>query len=143
MVVSTPNLLAIEIIVHDIDAGLALFRDAMGLELVERFTSTDPAGEMAILAVGGDLALTLFAPSASGPGYVLPKREPRLSQLVFGVESGALTGAAADLAEAGIAVQHVDDARFFVPPATIAGLLGVQAAIVMTGVAEAAAPEPE
>lgn len=139
---STPKLVAIEIIVHDISAALALFCDAMGLELVERFANTDPVGEMAIVATG-DLALTLFEPSASGPGYVLPKREPRLSQLVFAVEPGALAGAAAGLGEAGIATQPVGDTRCYVPPASTAGLLGLQAAIVITELAATPAPESD
>jgi len=136
--VSTPKLLGIEIIIQDISAALALLVDALGLELAERFTSIDPAGQMAVLSVG-DVAITLFEPASSGPGFVLPTREPRLSQIILGVAAGELVSAGERLSAAGIASQHADESRFFVPPATVAGALGVQTAIVLTDPAAAIA----
>jgi catechol 2,3-dioxygenase-like lactoylglutathione lyase family enzyme len=129
--VSRSKLLGIELIVHEMSSALALLVDALGLELVDRFVSTDPAGEVAVLEAG-DIAVTLLQPAGGGPGFVLPKREPRLAQIVFGVSAEGLAGVARDLAASGVPTQVVDDARFFVPPASVEGALGLQTAVVVT-----------
>ncbi|MGK0273945.1 MAG: hypothetical protein ACI9N0_000318 [Ilumatobacter sp.] len=127
------NLVGLELIVEQIDSALALFVDGLGLELVERRMSVDPAGEIAILAAG-DAAITLLQPATSGPGFLLPKREPRLSQIIFSVDKERIDELAAAINEAGIPAQGIDSARFFVPPPATEGLLGFQTAIVVAGI---------
>ncbi len=134
------KLVGFELIVHEIDSALALFVDAMGLELVSRHTSTDPAGEIAIINAG-DAAITLLKPATDGPGHMVPKREPRLSQIIFSTGVDDVTELASDVAEHGIAAQRVDDARFFVPPAVCEGLLGIHAAVVVIGIDDDAADD--
>jgi catechol 2,3-dioxygenase-like lactoylglutathione lyase family enzyme len=127
------NLIGFELIVQEIDSALALFVDGLGLELVERRMSVDPAGEMAIIA-SGDTAITLLQPATSGPGHLLAKREPRLSQIIFSVDKERIDELAADVNEAGIPAQGIDATRFFVPPPATEGLLGFQTAIVVAGI---------
>ena len=126
------KLAGFELIVPDIDAALALFVDGLGLELVERRSSTDPAGEVAVVAAG-DAAISLLQPSDAGPGYVMPNREARLSQIVFSVEAGRALDLATNIAERGLTARQIDEAQFFVTPAATEGLIGLATAIVVTG----------
>jgi catechol 2,3-dioxygenase-like lactoylglutathione lyase family enzyme len=132
-VCSGANLIGFELIVEHIDSALALFVDGLGLELVERRTSIDPAGEIAILAAG-DAAITLLQPATSGPGHLMAKREPRLSQIIFSVDKDQLDELAADITDAGLPVQGMGGTRFFVPPPATEGLLGFPTAIVVAGI---------
>ena len=125
------KLVGFELIVPNLTAALALFVDALGLDLVDRRASTDPSGEIAVLAIG-DAAITLLEPAEHGPGNVLPKRDPRLSQIVLGVASDELDGLAEHVVEAGIPVQAVDTTRCFLPPVAMRGFLGISTAVVLT-----------
>jgi catechol 2,3-dioxygenase-like lactoylglutathione lyase family enzyme len=127
------TLLGLELLVADIDTALALFHGALGLELVERRTSDDPAGEVAVLAIG-DAALTLLAPSAAGPGRVLDNRTPRVTQVFLGVAPDAVAATAESLAAHGAAVHVVDALRCFVPPAVVEGATGIDTALTVVGV---------
>ena len=130
---SKVNLVGFELIVEQIDSALALFVDGLGLELVVRRTSIDPAGEIAIIAAG-DAAITLLQPATSGPGHLLPKREPRLSQIIFSIDEDKIDELAADIIESGIPAQQMLRSRFFVPPPATEGLLGFQTTIVVAGI---------
>lgn len=130
------NLIGFELIVPDLSAALVLFVDALGLELVERRASTDPSGEIAVLAIG-DAAITLLQPAETGPGNIMPKRDPRLSQIVLGVAPDELGALADEVVEMGIPVQPIDASRCFLPPVAIEGFLGVPTAVVLTAPPEA------
>jgi catechol 2,3-dioxygenase-like lactoylglutathione lyase family enzyme len=130
---SDVTLVGLEMLVADIDAALSLFQGALGLELVERRTSDDPAGEVAVLALG-DAALTLLAPSAQGPGRILDNRTPRVSQVFLGVTPGAVGPTAEALAARGAAVNVIDALRCFVPPAVVEGATGIATALTVVGV---------
>lgn len=134
---SGANLVGVELIVAELDDALALFVDALGLELVERRASTDPVGELAIVAAG-DAVITLLAPSDKGPGFVLPERVPRLSQIVLATPSADVAELASRVTEAGVPVQTTSDTSFFVTPSGCRGALGVKTAVVVTGVADPA-----
>lgn len=125
------NLVGFELIVPNLSAALVLFVDTLGLELIERRRTTDPIGELAVLAIG-DAAITLLEPAETGPGNILPKREPRLSQIVLGVAPDELPALADDVVEAGIPVQTIDETRCFLPPVAMSGFLGISAAVVLT-----------
>lgn len=133
--VSGPNLVGVELIVAQIDAALALFVDALGLELVERRASTDPVGEIALVAAG-DAVITLLAPADKGPGFVLSDREPRLSQIVLATPSAGVAELASRVTEAGVPVQTTSETSFFVTPSGCKGALGAKTAVVVTAVAD-------
>lgn len=118
-----------------IDAALALFVDALGLELLERRASTDPVGEVAIVAAG-DAMITLLAPADHGPGFVLSDREPRLSQIVLATPAADVADLASRVTEAGVPVQTSSDTSFFVTPSGCQGALGAKTAVVVAGVAD-------
>jgi len=135
------KLVGFELIVEQIDTALSLFVDAFGLELVERRSSIDPAGEVAVVAAG-DAAISLLQPADAGPGHVLPDREPRLSQIVLSVEAGQSVELAEKIAEQGLTAQRIDARRFFVTPAATEGLLGLTTAIVVTTADESQPTDP-
>lgn len=116
----------------EISKALELLVDALGFELVERRPSTDPVGEIALVQLG-DVLITLLAPAESGPGFVLPDREPRLSQIVLAAPPAEVGDLAVRVAEAGATAQG-DAGSFFVTPAVCTGALGMRTAIVVTGV---------
>lgn len=132
---SGPNLVGIELIVAEIDSALSMFVDALGLELVERRRSTDPVGEVAIVAAG-DAVITLLAPADRGPGFVLSDREPRLSQIVLASPSADVATLGVRVAEAGIPVQVTGETSFFVTPSGCRGALGAKTAVVVTALAD-------
>jgi catechol 2,3-dioxygenase-like lactoylglutathione lyase family enzyme len=128
------NLVGLELVVPDLDAALALLVEALGLEVVERRRSEDPAGEIAVLLAGA-VGITLLQPSDAGPGHVLADRQPRVTQLVFGADPREVDNLMTAIAELGISVQLLDAERFFVPPAAAQGVLGVRTAVVVAAVA--------
>lgn len=126
-----PTLLGLEVIVDDLDRAITLFTDVLGLQLVDRGPSTLIEADTAVIDAG-PVAITLLAPKAHGPGRILPNREPRVSQFVFGAASTAAVDELRDgITEAGLAVAPVSDNHFFVTPESISGALGVAAAIVV------------
>ena len=124
------TLLGVELLVQDIDRATELFEGALGFELVERRMSDDPAGEIAVFAVG-EAALTVIAPRDHGPGVVIDDRTPRLGQLVLGASTGSLDAVATDVVERGGSVQPIDDQRFLLSPSTVAAATGIDAAITI------------
>jgi len=128
-------LVGIELLVTEIDAALVLLEGAFGLDVVERHNSTDPAGEIAVLDAGG-VTITLLQAADHGPGYVLPRREPRVTQLVFGVpgdDAGAMRMA---VGESGVPTLSLGDGGFYVPPTGGEGLFGFEIAAVLTSLSD-------
>jgi catechol 2,3-dioxygenase-like lactoylglutathione lyase family enzyme len=132
------KLLSVELLVEGVERTIELLSGVLGLELIERRPATDVAGEIAILQAG-DVAITLFAPAAEGPGRVLAERTPRLSQLVFAATDDAADPDAADptitlrdrALDAGLAVEPLGARGFFVTPECAEGVLGTSTAIVV------------
>lgn len=127
------TLLSVEIIVDSLDRALEFLIDILGCELIERHPSENPVGELALVDVGSAV-LSLLEPSAVGPGYVLPIRDPRVSQLVFST-TGDDDQAEQVCIDAGLAVAQLGAGGWYLPPQVVAGALGVLTAIVVTPVA--------
>jgi catechol 2,3-dioxygenase-like lactoylglutathione lyase family enzyme len=133
----SPMLLGLEIVVADLDRALALLVDVLGLELVSRAPADLVEGEMAVVDCGS-VAITLLAPSGHGPGQILGNRDPRVSQLVFGVRGDdALTGLQQHMTASGLALVPASSSGFFATPESIVGALGMPTAVVVVP-----APEP-
>lgn len=133
--VAPPVLIGIEMLVPDIAAALVLLGDSFGLELIERRSSEDPVGEIAVVDAGG-VAITLLQAADQGPGFVLPRREPRVTQLVFGVAGGSAAPLRMSVAEAGLPTQPFGEGGFFVTPKGGAGLFGFEIATVVAAIGE-------
>ena len=115
-------------IVPDLERALSLFVDLLGFEIHDQFPSALVAGEIAIVT-DGHLAVTLLHPAVEGEKRILPDRTPRVSQIVFAHPQPAEL--MAETIEAGIATVPTDSG-FFLSPGSVAGVLGVEAAIVVT-----------
>lgn len=130
-------LLGLEIVVADLDRALAFLVDVLGLELVSRSPAGLVEGEMAVVDCGS-VAITLLAPAAHGPGRILGNRDPRVSQLVFGVRGDdAVTGLQQQMTESGLAIVPAASSGFFATPESMVGALGLPTAVVVVP-----APEP-
>jgi catechol 2,3-dioxygenase-like lactoylglutathione lyase family enzyme len=127
------TLLSVEIIVDSLDRALEFLIDILGCELIERRPSENPVGELALVDVGSTV-LSLLEPSSAGPGYILPIRDPRVSQLVFST-TGDDDHAEHGCINAGLAVAHLTGGGWYLPPQVVAGALGLSTAIVVTPVA--------
>jgi methylmalonyl-CoA/ethylmalonyl-CoA epimerase len=74
--------------VEDIDAALALYRDALGMPLVHRETVTDQGVEAALLDIGdGHLELLQPLGPETAVGRFLAKRGPGLHHVAYRVSS--------------------------------------------------------
>lgn len=124
------NLLGIELLVQNIDAATELFEGALGFELVERRSSEDPAGELAVFAIG-DAAVTVIQPRDHGPGTVIEDRRPRLGQIVLGAARGQSADVIDAVSRAGGSVLRLDDQRTLIAPLVMAGATGIDAAITV------------
>jgi hypothetical protein len=123
------TVLSLELLVPRIDDALSVFVDTLGFELAHRGPSPDVSAEVAVLDAGS-IAITLIQP-VDGSGPMIPDVTARLSQLIVGVEGGALEAVVASLAEAGLPIEAVDDRMSFVPPAAMEGVVGFPMALVM------------
>lgn len=130
-----PILIGIEMLVPEIDAALVLLSEAFGLELIERRSSDDPAGEIAVLDAGG-VAITLLQTAEHGPGVIVPHRQPRVTQLVFGAAGDDTAMIRMAVAESGIPTLPFGDGGFFVTPNGGEGLFGFEIATVITALGE-------
>jgi catechol 2,3-dioxygenase-like lactoylglutathione lyase family enzyme len=127
----SPTLLGLEMVVDDLDRALALLVDVLGLELVSRAPSELVEGETAVIDCGS-VAITLLAPAAHGPGPVLGNRDPRVSQLVFGVPGAeSVERLQHEMAESGLAIAPAGSAGFFATPESMVGALGMPTAVVV------------
>jgi catechol 2,3-dioxygenase-like lactoylglutathione lyase family enzyme len=126
------TLLSVEIIVESLDRALEFLVGVLGCDLIDRRESMDPVGELALVDVGS-IVLSLLQPSASGPGYVLPDRDPRVSQLVFSSDGDADEARGRSI-DAGLAVAQLAGSNWYLAPAVVAGALGLSTAIVLTTV---------
>ncbi len=126
----TSKSLGIELIVNDLDRAVSLFVELLGFELHTRAPSKQVAGEVAVVT-DGRIAITLLHPTTDGSAPVLPDRTPRLSQLIFGADTDSLDQVAEAVVEAGLSVTPTDQG-FYVSPESIAGVLGFDAAVVVT-----------
>ena len=124
------SLLGLELIVDDLDRALALFVDLLGFDLHQRGPSDLIAGETAVVT-DGRIAVTLLHPTTEGDAPILADRSPRLSQVIFGTEAGALDQVAGSMIEAGLALTPVKGG-FYLRPEAISGVLGFETAVVMT-----------
>ena len=118
--------------VPEIDAALVLLGDAFGLEMIERRSSLDPAGEIAVLKAGG-VAITLLQAADHGPGFVVPGREPRVTQLVFGVAGDDTATIRMAVTETGLPTLPFGDGGFYVTPNGGEGLFGFEIATIVMG----------
>lgn len=129
----------IELLVDDLDRAVELWTGVLGFELAERGPALHVAGQVAVVT-DGHLAVTLLEPADAGPGTVLADRTPRLSQIVLtgstpadDPEAPDGLGAAAERAvEAGFSVVPTADG-FYLSPEAVAGALGAEVAVVVTG----------
>ena len=118
----------------EIDSSIDLFVGTLGMTLIERKPSPDFAGELAIIDAGS-IFVTLIQPHTTGPGYVLPQREPRLSQLVVAPTDGEnLVSMRQRCAHTGTATADLAGDGFYVTPECVEGALGIKTAVVVTGV---------
>lgn len=127
------TLIGLELLVPDIDPAIELFEGVIGLELVERRDSADPAGEIAVFAVG-DAAITLIAPRDHGPGTVIDDRSPRLAQIVMALGRDELGPLVGSIEDAGAPVVRLDDHRAVVNPTVVEAATGVHTAITVVEV---------
>jgi catechol 2,3-dioxygenase-like lactoylglutathione lyase family enzyme len=127
------TLLSVEIIVDSLDRALEFLVGILGCDLIDRRPSENPVGEIALVDAGS-IVLSLLEPSSAGPGYVLPIRDPRFSQLVFSA-AGDDDQAEHGCIDAGLAVTQLDGGGWYLSPPAVAGALGVFTAIVVTPVA--------
>jgi methylmalonyl-CoA/ethylmalonyl-CoA epimerase len=87
--------------VEDIDAALALYRDALGMALVHRETVTDQGVDAALLDVGdGHVELLQPLGSETPVGKYLARRGPGLHHVAYRVAD--IDAALSALAEAGL-----------------------------------------
>ncbi|MCB0968418.1 MAG: VOC family protein [Ilumatobacter sp.] len=124
------TILGIELLVRDIKIAVEFFERVLGFELVERRSTDDPAGEMAVFQVG-DAALTVIEPSTHGPGTVIEDRTPRLGQIVLGAAPGRSAPVVDAVVTAGGTVHRLGDHRTVISPLVVAGATGVDAAITL------------
>jgi hypothetical protein len=126
------RVVAIEMLVDDLDRAVELFVDVVGCELIARGPSPSIAGEVATVD-GGSIIINLVHPATSGEGRILADREPRLSQLILGsVDEATLAGAHARAIARGLSVAELGDGNFHATPESVKGALGLAAAIVVT-----------
>ncbi len=119
----------IEVLVGDLDRAIALWVDVLGFELVDSGPASHIEGRFAVVT-DGRLAVTLLEPADAGPGTVLADRTPRLSQIVL--TDPAPDAPAGRAVEAGLSVVPTADG-FFLAPEVVAGALGPEVAVVVTG----------
>ncbi len=83
----TPSIHHIAIVVRDLDAALALYRDALGLEMTERRQVPEEGVEIAFLPAGeGEIELLRPLDAESGVGRFLEKRGEGLHHVCLAVE---------------------------------------------------------
>jgi catechol 2,3-dioxygenase-like lactoylglutathione lyase family enzyme len=126
------TLLSVEIIVESLDRALEFLVGVLGCSLIDRHPSDNPVGEIALVDAGS-IVLSLLEPSSAGPGFVLPTRDPRVSQFVFSA-TGVDDPAERVCADAGLAVEQVAQGGWYLAPAVVAGALGIACAVVVTPV---------
>jgi methylmalonyl-CoA/ethylmalonyl-CoA epimerase len=119
----------IGVAVEDLDAAVALYRDALAMALVHRETVTDQGVEAVLLDVG-DSHVELLAPLGpdTAVGKYLAKRGPGLHHVAYRVESIEDTLAA--LSAAGLRLIDIEPRTgirgsrvAFVHPASTGGVL--------------------
>lgn len=82
-----PSIHHIAIAVHDLDAALAFYRDALGLDVTERREVPEEGVEIAFLpAGGGEIELLQPLDEASGVASFLEKRGEGLHHVCLAVE---------------------------------------------------------
>lgn len=122
-------MVAIELVVADLDRAVELFCDVLGGTLLSRGPAALVAGESAIVDANG-LLISLLAPASSGEGTVLVFREPRVSQLVFTATDDT---AEATAMAAGLSVAPMANG-FHLTPESVEGALGFPIAVVVSRV---------
>ena len=119
-----PTLVSLEFIVEDLDKGLELFVDLMGLELVSRGQHPTLAAEVAMLA-SGSIAITLLQSTDDPDRRPMSSPEPRLAQMVFAVDSDDELMSLRDrMIEAGAGVMSDSDRMFHLGESMIEGVFG-------------------
>jgi methylmalonyl-CoA/ethylmalonyl-CoA epimerase len=84
---SRPSIHHIAIAVHDLDAALAFYRDALGLEVTERRQVDQEGVEIAFLPAGeGEIELVRPLDERSGVARFLEKRGEGLHHICLAVE---------------------------------------------------------
>ena len=82
-----PSIHHIAIVVRDLDAALALYRDTLGLEMTERRKAPEEGVEIAFLPAGdGDIELLCPMDAESGVARFLEKRGEGLHHVCLAVE---------------------------------------------------------
>jgi hypothetical protein len=128
------KLLSVEVLVESLDRALEILVNCFGCSLIERVATETPAGERALVDAGS-IVLTLLEPSPHGPGYVLPDRSPQFSQLVFGGTEQAIAEVESRTEAAGLAIEQLPGASWYVTRESVTGALGISTAMVFTPVA--------
>ncbi len=83
----TPSIHHIAIVVRDLDAALALYRDALGLEMTERREEPEEGVEIAFLPAGeGEIELLRPMDAESGVARFLEKHGEGLHHVCLAVE---------------------------------------------------------
>ncbi len=125
----TPSIHHIAIVVRDLDAALALYRDALGLEMTERREAPEEGVEIAFLPAGeGEIELLRPMDAESGVARFLEKRGEGLHHVCLAV--GDIEASMDRLRSAGAQLLseeprvNVDGARYvFVHPRSAHGVL--------------------
>jgi len=82
-----PSIHHIAIVVHDLDAALALYRDALGLEMTERRAVPEEGVEIAFLPAGeGEIELLHPLDEENGVARFLEKRGEGVHHICLAVE---------------------------------------------------------
>jgi catechol 2,3-dioxygenase-like lactoylglutathione lyase family enzyme len=133
--VSSPlSVLAVELIVDDLDRAIELFTDVVGCELIARGPSTSIVGEVASIDAGS-IVINLIQPASTGDGTILGDRTPRTSQIIFGSADDDVRDAARERAvEAGLSVMRLGGHHFHLTPESVKGALGLSTAIVVASI---------
>ena len=124
------KLLGLEIVVNSLDRSLEVLVDVLHLALIDRRSSIDPVGELALVDAG-TVILTLIEPKPFGPGRVLANRTPCVSQLVLETDPSGVASNRQRCESAGLALLDLPGDRFMITGECVAGVLGISTAIVV------------
>jgi hypothetical protein len=125
-----PTVIGLELLVPDIAPALETLTSALGCEIAWTGPSAGLDADVAVLDAG-PITITLISPTRTGR-RAIPDQQPRLTQLVFGVEEPGVSQVITGLRSLGLAVEDGDGGRPYIPPAVAEGVLGWRAALVVT-----------
>lgn len=124
------TVIGIELLVPELLPAVETLTRGFECELAWTGPSEGVDADVAVLDAGA-ITITLICPTQTGR-RAIPDRQPRLTQLVFGVDGGDVTTVVDGLRALGLAVEDGDGARPYIPPAVAEGVLGFRTALVVS-----------